>query len=111
MAQRILVVDDTPQNVRLFADLLRARGYEVTTAASGPDAEEAATAELDDVRPIRLGSGGTRGPPAVSAVSLYRSWGCGSASELVTDTRPHHRPRGSCCGRSERPLVTELWGQ
>ena len=35
MAQKILVVDDTPQNVKLLGDLLTAKGYEVTTAANG----------------------------------------------------------------------------
>jgi adenylate cyclase len=40
MAQRILVVDDTPQNVKLLADLLTAKGYEVTTASSGEQALE-----------------------------------------------------------------------
>src|SRR6185436_9749185 len=40
MAQRILVVDDTPANVKLLGDLLRAKGYEVTTAANGEQALE-----------------------------------------------------------------------
>lgn len=35
MAQRILVVDDTPQNVKLFTDLLTLKGYEVTSAVNG----------------------------------------------------------------------------
>jgi class 3 adenylate cyclase len=35
---RILVVDDTPVNVKLLADLLAARGFAVATAASGPEA-------------------------------------------------------------------------
>jgi adenylate cyclase len=35
MAQRILVVDDTPANVKLFSDLLGAKGYEVSTAVNG----------------------------------------------------------------------------
>jgi class 3 adenylate cyclase len=35
---RILVVDDTPQNVKLLADLLTAKGYAVRTAASGAEA-------------------------------------------------------------------------
>jgi class 3 adenylate cyclase len=35
---RLLVVDDTPVNVKLLADLLGAKGYGVTTAASGPEA-------------------------------------------------------------------------
>jgi len=35
---RILVVDDLPQNVKLLADLLGAKGYSVATASSGPEA-------------------------------------------------------------------------
>jgi adenylate cyclase len=35
---KILVVDDTPQNVKLLADLLGAKGYDVVTAASGAEA-------------------------------------------------------------------------
>lgn len=34
-AARILVVDDTPMNVKLLRDLLLVRGYQVETAASG----------------------------------------------------------------------------
>ena len=39
-AARILVVDDTPLNVKLLADLLTAKDFEVATAASGPEALE-----------------------------------------------------------------------
>jgi DNA-binding response OmpR family regulator len=38
MSVRILVVDDTPRNRKLLADLLSARGYEVVLAASGSEA-------------------------------------------------------------------------
>jgi class 3 adenylate cyclase len=38
MAQRILVVDDTPQNVKLFTDLLASKGYEVASAVNGEQA-------------------------------------------------------------------------
>jgi len=34
----ILVVDDTPHNVKLLADVLVARGYTVSTAGSGKEA-------------------------------------------------------------------------
>jgi adenylate cyclase len=37
-SSRILVVDDLPQNVKLLADLLGAKGYAVSTASSGPEA-------------------------------------------------------------------------
>ena len=36
---RILVVDDTPRNVKLLADLLSVKGYMVETADSGQAAE------------------------------------------------------------------------
>ena len=35
---KILVVDDTPRNVKLLADLLTVKGYSVVTAASGREA-------------------------------------------------------------------------
>ena len=35
---RLLVVDDTPVNLKLLADLLTAKGYAVTTATSGAEA-------------------------------------------------------------------------
>ncbi|PWT74555.1 MAG: adenylate/guanylate cyclase domain-containing response regulator [Proteobacteria bacterium] len=44
---KILVVDDTPHNVTLLSDVLKARGYEVVTACSG---EEALT-RVDQERP------------------------------------------------------------
>jgi adenylate cyclase len=46
---RILVVDDTPQNVRLLADVLAARGYTVLTAASGAEALERVEKERPDL--------------------------------------------------------------
>jgi adenylate cyclase len=44
---KILVVDDTPKNVKLLADLLSVKGYAVVTAGSGPEA----LAQLDAERP------------------------------------------------------------
>jgi class 3 adenylate cyclase len=48
-AGRILVVDDTPRNLRLLADLLLAAGYEVSTAGSGAEALERIAAERPDL--------------------------------------------------------------
>ncbi len=48
-AARILVVDDTPLNVRLLADLLTAKGYEVLTAASGAEALARVEADRPDL--------------------------------------------------------------
>lgn len=46
---KILVVDDTPRNVKLLADLLAVKGYAVTTAASGREALEKIAADLPDL--------------------------------------------------------------
>lgn len=46
---RVLVVDDTPANVRLLADLLTVKGYEVITAAGGKEGLERATKEAPDI--------------------------------------------------------------
>ena len=49
MSGKILVVDDTPVNVKLLADLLAAKGYAVVTAASGKEALEKVDAERPDL--------------------------------------------------------------
>jgi adenylate cyclase len=46
---KILVVDDTPHNVKLLADLLGARGYAVTTAAAGREALALIEADCPDM--------------------------------------------------------------
>jgi class 3 adenylate cyclase len=46
---RILVVDDLPQNVKLLADLLTAKGYAVVTAASGREALDRLEAAAPDL--------------------------------------------------------------
>jgi class 3 adenylate cyclase len=46
---KILVVDDTPQNVKLLADLLAVKGYRVVTAASGSEALARIDAERPDL--------------------------------------------------------------
>src|SRR4029453_1370793 len=38
MPEKILVVDDVPVNVKLLADLLTVKGYDVVTAANGAEA-------------------------------------------------------------------------
>lgn len=49
MAQKILVVDDEPDIVELVAFNLKAEGYEVITAATGPEALNRARAALPDL--------------------------------------------------------------
>ena len=49
MAQKILVVDDVPQNVKLLADVLTVKGYQVVTAASGMEALERIKIDCPDL--------------------------------------------------------------
>lgn len=46
---KILVVDDTPHNVKLLADLLTVKGYAVLTASSGPQALDVVARERPDL--------------------------------------------------------------
>jgi CheY-like chemotaxis protein len=46
---KILVVDDTPVNVKLLADLLGVKGYTVVTATSGKEALEKVDSEHPDL--------------------------------------------------------------
>src|SRR2546422_64244 len=46
---KILVVDDTPKNVKLLADLLTVKGYNVVTAESGRQALAQLEAERPDL--------------------------------------------------------------
>ena len=49
MSARVLVVDDTPANVKLLADLLTVKGYAVVTATSGKEALAAVARERPDL--------------------------------------------------------------
>ena len=46
---KILVVDDTPANIKLLGDLLNARGYQVSTAVNGEEALAKVAAEKPDL--------------------------------------------------------------
>ena len=46
---RILIVDDTPANIKLLGDLLVSKGYQVSTAAGGEEALAKIAAEIPDL--------------------------------------------------------------
>ena len=46
---KVLVVDDTPANVKLLADLLAVKGFAVATAANGEEALAKVAAEAPDI--------------------------------------------------------------
>lgn len=68
---RILVVDDDPQIVRALRITLRARGYEVETAADGAAAIETAGRTHPDLVVLDLGMPGVGGVEVIEAI---RGW-------------------------------------
>ena len=46
---KVLVVDDTPQNVKLLADLLGVKGFAVTTASNGEEALQKVVSHQPDI--------------------------------------------------------------
>jgi class 3 adenylate cyclase/CheY-like chemotaxis protein len=48
-AAKVLVVDDTPHNVKLLVDLLAIRGYAVATATNGEEALASVAADMPDL--------------------------------------------------------------
>jgi adenylate cyclase len=46
---KILVVDDTPANIKLLGDLLGSKGYQVSTAVNGEEALAKVAAEGPDL--------------------------------------------------------------
>jgi len=49
MTPKVLVVDDTPLNIKLLGDLLAAKGYAVTTAQNGEEALAKLAADVPDL--------------------------------------------------------------
>jgi two-component system, OmpR family, KDP operon response regulator KdpE len=68
---RVLVVDDEPQILRGLRTNLRARGYEVETAADGETALDLAAGRLPDIMILDLGLPGIDG---VEVIRGIRAW-------------------------------------
>ena len=65
MNGRVLVVEDNAKNMKLFRDVLQARGYETFEAGTGDDAVELATAHVPDLVLMDIELPGTDGVEAL----------------------------------------------
>ena len=65
MIGRVLVVEDNAKNMKLFRDVLQARGYETFEAGTGDDAVELATAHVPDLVLMDIELPGTDGVEAL----------------------------------------------
>jgi CheY-like chemotaxis protein len=116
---KVLVVDDTPLNIKLLGDLLAVKGYSVTTAANGEEALKRLAAEVpdivlprcDDARTFRLrclqahSRGSRNGAPARRHDHLARSaTGTGSMEtrpgQMIFLSKPIHQPAGTVRARA-----------
>ena len=73
---RILVVDDTAANVKLLADVLGARGYVVSTAASGKEALDKVATDGPDLVLLDVVM------PEMSGYEVCKVLPCWNAGEL-----------------------------
>jgi class 3 adenylate cyclase/CheY-like chemotaxis protein len=107
MAQRILVVDDQPKNVKLLADILTVKGYSVTTSESGAEALELIRADPPDLVLLDVMMPGMNGyevcravraDPAIRVLPIV----------LVTALDPSERIKGLEAGADDfltKPIV------
>ena len=125
---RVLVVDDTPVNLKLLADLLAAKGYAVVTATSGPEAlvkVEAAAADIVLLDVMMPGMSGyevcrkIRDNPATAMLPVVMVTALDPAQERVKGieagaddflTKPIHQPELLARVRSLL-RVKSLWDQ
>src|SRR5918996_146319 len=100
MAQKILVVDDVQRNVKLLADILAVKGYEVIVAASGAEALERVRSDRPDLVLLDVMMPGMDGYEVCAAI---RSEPAGRMLPvvLVTALDASERVKGLECGADD----------
>jgi len=102
---RVLVVDDEPQIRRALSINLRARGYEVDTAASGEEALQRAAARVPDVVILDLGLPGIDG---VEVIRGLRGWT--RVPVVVLSVRDQERDKVAALDAGADDYVTKPFG-
>jgi adenylate cyclase len=98
---RMLIVDDTPLNLKLLGDLLQAKGYAVTTASDGEEALARLAADMPDIVLLDVMM------PGLSGYDVCRRIRANAATSLlpvvmVTSLDPHQeRLRGIEAGADD----------
>jgi two-component system, OmpR family, KDP operon response regulator KdpE len=105
MSARILVVDDEPNILNTLAPLLRAHGYEVTTAASGHAALNLVHTGSPDLLVLDLGL------PDIDGVAVCENVrGASSVPILVLSARGHEADKVRALDAGADDYVTKPFG-
>jgi two-component system KDP operon response regulator KdpE len=102
---RVLVVDDEPQILRGMGTNLRARGYEVDTAADGEQALDVAARQRPDVVILDLGLPGIDG---IEVIRGLRAWS--SMPIVVLSARDQERDKVMALDAGADDYVTKPFG-
>jgi two-component system, OmpR family, KDP operon response regulator KdpE len=102
---RVLVVDDEPQILRGLGTNLRARGYDVDTAADGEHALDVAARRKPDVMILDLGLPGIDG---VEVIRGIRGWS--SMPIIVLSAREQERDKVLALDAGADDYVTKPFG-
>jgi two-component system KDP operon response regulator KdpE len=102
---RILVVDDEPQLVRALATNLRARGYDVDTAASGEEALVLASRHHPDLVILDLGLPDITGVDVIEGIRLWSRMPI-----LVLSVRDGERDKVAALDAGADDYVTKPFG-
>jgi DNA-binding response OmpR family regulator len=102
---RVLVVDDEPQIRRALSVNLRARGYDVDTAASGEEALRQAAAQVPDLVVLDLGLPGIDG---VEVIRGLRGWT--TVPIVVLSVRDQERDKVAALDAGADDYVTKPFG-
>jgi two-component system, OmpR family, KDP operon response regulator KdpE len=102
---RFLVVDDEPQILRGMGTNLRARGYEVDTAADGEQALDVAARQRPDVVILDLGLPGIDG---IEVIRGLRAWS--SMPIVVLSARDQERDKVLALDAGADDYVTKPFG-
>jgi two-component system, OmpR family, KDP operon response regulator KdpE len=102
---RVLVVDDEPQILRGMGTNLRARGYEVDTAADGEEALDLAARQRPDVVILDLGLPGIDG---IEVIRGLRAWS--SIPIVVLSARDQERDKVLALDAGADDYVTKPFG-
>ena len=101
---KVLVVDDTPHNVKLLADLLGAKGYAVATATNGEEALAKVAAERPDLVLLDIIM------PGLSGYDVCRRLRADADTALLPIVLVTRSTRSRSGSRASRPAPTTSWG-